>query len=161
MVDNWRASGDPCRRTDKYFKGKTVFKLSSKPNGSRHRNTLQLKLFRETRVLHLAFIFIQARGRCTSPPNPCSKPAQARSGCTTPPPALLVSSSCTTHHPLPQSLNIHHPQLTFRPWEMHHPPQLCPSKVGGGAPPPPSCAHPRWGGYTTPPTSTPSRGEIF
>jgi hypothetical protein len=35
IVDNWRASGDPCRRTDKYFKGKTVFKLSSKPNGSR------------------------------------------------------------------------------------------------------------------------------
>ena len=108
-------------------------------------------------------------------PNPCSKRAQARSGCTTPPPALLVSSSCTTHHPLPQSLNIHHPQLTFRPWEMHHPPpavpipfhrggappppQLCPSKVGGGAPPPPSCAHPRWGGYTTPPHLHPFKGR--
>ena len=34
-VDNWRASEDPCRKMDKYFKGKTVFKHSSKPTGSR------------------------------------------------------------------------------------------------------------------------------
>ena len=107
---------------------------------------------KDTRVLHLAFIFIQARGRCTSPPNPCSKPAQARSGCTTPPPALLVSSSCTTHHPLPQSLNIHHPQLTFRPWKMHHPPQLFPfHRKGGVHHPPPAVPIQGWGGAPPPP----------
>jgi len=107
------------------------------------------------------------------PPPPSLAPNPIKlEGAAPPPPALLLSSSCTTHHPRPQSLDIHHLQRTFRdappPPSYSHSigegcttpsPQLCPSKVGGGAPPPPSCAHPRWGGYTTPPPPPPLQGE--
>ena len=105
-----------------------------------------------TRVLHLAFTFIQARGRCTTPPSLAPSPLKLEGAAPPPPPALLVSSSCTTHHPLPQSLPSDHGRCTAPP--------SCSHSMGGGAPlPPPSCPHPRLGGCAppSPPQLCPSK----
>ena len=32
FVDNWRAVGDPCQRTQRYFRGRTVFKPQPEPS---------------------------------------------------------------------------------------------------------------------------------
>ena len=153
-----KAEKQRSKETGKTEKQKSREAKKQEKQKSREAGKAEKQRNRKVRVLHLAFTFIQARGRCTTPPSLAPSPLKLGGAAPPPPPAFLVSSSCTTHHPYLKSLDIHHPQLTFRPWEMHHPPPLFPFHGGGCTTPPQLCPS-KVGGVHHPPHLHPFKGR--